>query len=237
MYKKCSKCKRLLSIKNFTKKSSSKDGLDWWCKKCNNKYKKEYKEKNREKVNKRKRLWRQKNKDRVNEEKRKQYPKNRDAILYRRRNKTEEEKVEIREKNKLWRKNNKEKYNLSYNKWQKEKYHNDHKFKMICNLRSSLYQFLKNTKTKSSNEYGIDFKKIIDRLGPPPNQNSSIDHIMPCSLFDHTNYFHIWMCWHPDNFQWLGISDNIRKNNYCDKNRFLNYINKKSKEYKNKGKK
>lgn len=32
--KKCSKCKRLLTNENFTKKRTSKDGLDLWCKDC-----------------------------------------------------------------------------------------------------------------------------------------------------------------------------------------------------------
>ena len=113
-----------------------------------------------------------KNKDKISERKRKYYLKN---------------KEEIDKKNKEWFKNNKDKWNKykneyyaknissmrSYNsKWEKKMKEEDINFAIRKTLRSRLKQalkiYIKSGKTMSSDEYGIDYNKIIEYLKPFP---------------------------------------------------------------------
>jgi hypothetical protein len=65
----------------------------------------------------------------------------------------------------------------------------------------------------SSQEYGVDFYKIIEKLGPCPGNREDyhIDHITPCFKFDHTNPEEVAKCWSPDNMQWLRKDMNLSK--------------------------
>lgn len=56
--KQCIKCKKILDIKNYYKKSTSKDGVQNWCKKCDEKRKQLWRKNNREKVVEQSRLQR-----------------------------------------------------------------------------------------------------------------------------------------------------------------------------------
>lgn len=42
--KKCTKCNRILPISEFAKNKTQKDGLQYWCKECRNKYNQTYKQ-------------------------------------------------------------------------------------------------------------------------------------------------------------------------------------------------
>lgn len=46
--KKCSKCKEILSIEDFNKKKSTKDGLDHQCRACNSKHTKSHYQRNKQ---------------------------------------------------------------------------------------------------------------------------------------------------------------------------------------------
>jgi len=232
----CSRCKKTRSKDMFCNKKSSPDGLNWWCKICEKEYKKEFKKNNKEKVNGWKRNWEKNNSARTKELRRKSSRKNHEKNLLKYKNRTQEEKNKKAKQHKEWVLKNKEKNNATYNKWQKERYHRDYKFKIVCNLRSGLQQafksFSKNGKAKQSAKYGIDFNAIVKKLGVPPNINSSIDHIFPCSAFNHSNNVLVWACWHPDNFQWLDLKCNISKNNSFDENKLKIYVREKEREYK-----
>lgn len=55
--KRCSKCRRVLSILYFVKRSNSKDGFDYWCKKCRSISKKKWCNKNRKYLNNYNKIW------------------------------------------------------------------------------------------------------------------------------------------------------------------------------------
>jgi len=77
-------------------------------------------------------------------------------------------------------------------------------------------------------EYGINIDEIIKKLGCQPQDGKKyhIDHIFPVSAFDLNNPEHIKLCWHPDNLQWLEMSENIKKSNDYNVNEFNNYLTK-----------
>ena len=61
--KKCTKCKTPLSLGEFTRNKSTKDGLNFWCKSCQ----KVWREDNKEDQEFNKRYWYQQNKQRLKE--------------------------------------------------------------------------------------------------------------------------------------------------------------------------
>lgn len=61
--KTCSKCQNLLEKSNFRCHKNTKDGLDCWCKNCH----KEYRAKNKEKIDKIHAKYRLKNRDKIRE--------------------------------------------------------------------------------------------------------------------------------------------------------------------------
>lgn len=60
----CSKCGTLKLEEEFSKHTTSADGLNPWCKKCYKEYGKQYYEKNKKKINIRSRQWRKNNPER-----------------------------------------------------------------------------------------------------------------------------------------------------------------------------
>lgn len=68
-------------------------------------------------------------------------------------------------------------------------------------------------KKYSSKFYGIDFKKIVETLGKPPEvgQKYHIDHIRPCCSFDLTKAEEVKKCFAPENLRWLPAVENLRK--------------------------
>lgn len=111
------------------------------------------------------------------------------------------------------RKNSYEKRKPKRNEDQKIKYSTDMVFKTKHNLRTSLTKFMNGAKTKSSNEYGIDWNKCIEYLDEPPEYISkpSIDHIIPCNAFDFLNPEHPKLCYFPENLRWLEWDENCSK--------------------------
>lgn len=80
-YKICSKCKRRLSINNFHKDKSKKDGYRADCKECRKPITKKYYDENTEKCIKASSKWIKENKDRYNEL-RKQWLRSENGLLY-----------------------------------------------------------------------------------------------------------------------------------------------------------
>jgi hypothetical protein len=143
MTKICSRCKQEFPRdENYFYKGTGKDGLYCTCKKCSSKYSKEYRQKNRERLNKYNREYRkeneeywkkynQENKERIEECRRKKYQENREHIrerckLYAREyRKTHKEY--FNQSSKKYRDKNKEsvyKRNKKYKQQNREKYIN-----------------------------------------------------------------------------------------------------------------
>lgn len=84
MKKRCPKCKKIKSLKSFSKDKTRKDGLQPCCKICHAKYQEEnkdkiakyqkkYRDENREKIKKQKTIWRKENKEKLSKQMKKYY--------------------------------------------------------------------------------------------------------------------------------------------------------------------
>lgn len=164
-------------------------------------YWKEYREKNKEKIRKKKNKYMKK---------------------YRQRSKV---KKRMKEYNKKYsqhprmKKRRREYYRKYKPKYVKTKKKTDLNYSLICKLRKSLTRafkyFSKTGKIRSSHEYEINYKAIIEHLKPFPKdiKNYHVDHIIPLSLFDFNNPRHIKKAFLPQNHQWLPIKQNLEKGN------------------------
>jgi len=77
-------------------------------------------------------------------------------------------------------------------------------------LHNALTTYTKTGKTMSSKKYGIDWKKVIEKLKPFPKdlKNFEIDHIIPLITFDLTKSENIKKSFDPSNLQWLTREEN-----------------------------
>ncbi len=79
--------------------------------------------------------------------------------------------------------------------------------------------FIKYTTTGKimiSSKYGIDYKGIIEHLGPHPNTLGiegkwHVDHIIPVSAFDLNDLEQVKIAFAPSNHRWLPAHDNLTK--------------------------
>lgn len=147
----CSKCGKELPINMFAKKIINKDGLDCKCKECVKIYKKQYYEKNKDKIlahnkqyygnNKENIIKHQKlyvqqnkeqlakshkkyyesNKEQIKEEKKQYYEKNKEIMKNKMKIYYEKNKKEIAKINKIYRYNNKEKLRIHRQKYRAKK--------------------------------------------------------------------------------------------------------------------
>ena len=74
--KTCTKCKQALPLTEFRKQSSTKDGLKYCCKECDNKAAKSYYQKNKNKIIEKVTEWQKSNPDKVKTYKKSYYGKN-----------------------------------------------------------------------------------------------------------------------------------------------------------------
>jgi len=90
----------------------------------------------------------------------------------------------------------------------------DIQFKLRNRLRNRLYMSLrtytKKGKIMKSNDYNINYKKIIEHLKPFPKDisNYHVDHIIPLHSFDLTDLEEVRNAFAPENHQWLTIHEN-----------------------------
>ena len=72
----CTKCKEQKPLEAFRKQSSTKDGLKYYCKECDNQTAKKYYEKNKSKIIEKVTEWQKSNPDKVKTYKKSYYGKN-----------------------------------------------------------------------------------------------------------------------------------------------------------------
>ena len=65
--KQCTKCKAIKQLNEFNKSRKNKDGLNNWCRTCNNAYSREWAQKNKERHRKNYQNWRKNNTERAND--------------------------------------------------------------------------------------------------------------------------------------------------------------------------
>jgi len=220
--KKCSKCKKVKNLDDFSKRRNSKIGLSYWCKGCCRKYRKENKEKykeyykkyyqeNKEKLNKQIKKYRQKNK-----EKYKEYHKKYDK--------------DNKERIKIYRKDNKEKNNKTQRKYQNNKRKTNIHFRLRDNISSAIRKKLKRRLSSKNNKSTFSFlpytiDNLKEHLEKQFTENMTwenyglhgwhIDHIKPDSLFNYKSVEdkEFQECWALKNLQPLWAHDNLSKGN------------------------
>lgn len=107
--KQCSKCKTIKNLLEFSKRKASKDGYNFWCKKCMKQYHKENFSKTRDKKISYNRLYRQENKEKVLQYGREYCSKNKESKREYHRLYTLKHKDRITEYSHKYKRDNKEK--------------------------------------------------------------------------------------------------------------------------------
>ena len=196
----CSKCGELKNDVDFTFSSYTNDGLRRQCKQCESKYKKDFKNKNPDKIKTWKRNWEKNN--------RKKHLDNRRRLR----------KIE---KNKEKRKNYlRKKYQSDSN------YRIGINLRNRINEAINTYGNGKKTNIES---YGIEIQKIIDFLGDCPGKRCDfhIDHVVPLQYFNLNDERELQIACLPENHRWLEAKKNISKGCKLENNTITTEILKK----------
>ena len=200
--------------------------------------KREYYEKNKDKIIKRNQNYYQKNIDKKREyavEYGKKYrEKKKDKVIktrkeHYRKNKEKYQKYrdshkeEMMKYNKKYYKNNMKEIKKQTLEYEKQRMKTDKNFNVQKRLRGLFLNvfrvYTKTGKIMSSRKYGIDYKAIIEHLKPFPKDISKyhIDHIKPICSFTYinedgsTNLKEVQKAFAPENHQWLTAEENFRK--------------------------
>lgn len=145
-----------------------------------------------------------------------------------------EHKKEISTYNKEYDKAHREEIQARQNEYQKNRRKTDHKFKMIHLMRTRMNKFMKGQKVKRTSEllgctrddfilwmkYQFDESMTIDNHG----EIWHYDHVIPCSLFDHSLEDEQEKCWHWSNIQPMLGSQNMSKQNTITKDEIIAHI-------------
>lgn len=222
----CPKCKKEKGFNDFHKHKRTKDGLACRCKECSLNDKKEYYEKNKDKVKEKVKEYRDKNLDKVKENVKNHYNKNRDSLLeYKRKYHIDNEE---RKKflNFKWRKENKDKLREYSRDHIADKRKNDVLFKIkdrIAGLiRSSIvskgYKKLHRTEailgcTIEEFKHYIE-SKFIEGMSWDNHGEWHLDHKTPVSWGK--NEDEVYRLNHYTNFQPLWKDENLIKGNRWD---------------------
>jgi hypothetical protein len=211
----CKKCGEEKNVCEFGKLKSSKDGLLYSCKECNNKRSVEYRKNNPEKILELTRNWTRKNPDSV----------------YNRHKKWRKENPEkVKELREEWYKKNPEK-RLEYRKnykprkqqQRKERRKIDPLFVLTNNLRSRMYKFLITLNiTKKNTTFEIvgcspqELKehlenKFVSGMSWENRTEWHIDHIIPLSSAKTEE--ELYKLCHYTNLQPLWEEENLKKSN------------------------
>lgn len=147
--KKCTKCNIEKKLVDFGKSEQSNNGYRPKCKLCENKYSREYYERNKDKMIKKRKGYRDKNKEKE---------------LIRCKKYRDKNKEKIKSKRKIYLKNNKEKITKTKSNYVKKRLISDSQYKLIFNIRRAICNSLtkngykKNTKT--TNILGCSFEEF-----------------------------------------------------------------------------
>lgn len=238
----CHKCNKEKSLSNYYKHPTSKNGYVSHCKACHKKYYTNYYEKNKDKIKQKSKIYNHNNKENIkkyikeNEDtiktrSKEYYENNKEKFKeYRENNKEkmkeyyENNKEKMKEYSNTYYTNNKEYYINYYKGYTKNRYKSDPEFRIRVNVRSSFYARMNqygNGKQNTFFEYtGIAIDEYIKHLKKDPlwkkfcdGCNIHIDHIIPVSLYDHTDPLEIKKCWHFKNLRLLCGVENLQKGN------------------------
>ena len=170
---------------------------------------KQYRQDNKEKIAAKAKQWHQANKERQNKRSRDYYKKNKEKIAA---------------QAKRYYQDNKERRNEYRNEYVKNRLKNDEQFRIRYYLSTALRKSLKTAKTTKKNStlnyIGCSIESLQEHLNstkkPDWGDNLHIDHIIPSSLFDHTNEEEIKKCWNWRNLRYLPAEKNMSKKDKLD---------------------
>ena len=144
-----------------------------------NKKQKEYRENNKKELNKKQKEYREKNKKKLNKKQKEYREKNKDKI---------------RKNKKIYYQNNKDLFNT----YKMNRYYNDDEYKLICNIRSRLNNYLKTKNIQKNNSTiksigltkelftkWINFNLKLDNL---QDKDYHLDHLQPLSSYNCKTY-------------------------------------------------
>ena len=212
----CSKCGEEKLLEEFSRKAKGKYGKASQCKLCC----KQYRQDNKEKIAEQQKQYNQDNKEKkaeydkqyheANKEKRKQY--------------CQENKEKIAEWGRQYREKNKEQINKRSRNRRKNDEQYRIRYRLSGNLRRHKRKVLKGigkTKNVSILTYsGCTIEFMQEHLNstkkPDWGDDLHIDHIIPSSLFDHTNEEEIKKCWNWRNLRYLPAEENLIKGDTLD---------------------
>ena len=221
--KKCSKCKEEKDFIEFHNHKRTKDGYTCRCKECSLNDKKEYYEKNKDKVKEKVKEYRENNLDKVKKNVKEHYKKNRETLLEYKKNYHKENKEHLSELNLKYREDNKVSINECKRKYISNKRKTDSLFKLKENISKLINQSLKNKGFKkeyrSEEILGCtiqDFKeyiesKFVEGMSWENHGDWHLDHKTPVSWGKSEN--EIYELNHYTNFQPLWEKDNLSKGN------------------------
>jgi hypothetical protein len=208
--KQCSKCGVEKALCEFSKRRASPDGLMPSCKACVKDYKKDYYQKNKQKV----RAYAQENKEHLSEARRRNYEKNRDKINKKRR---------------AWRAKRKQQVRDNRREQQRRRLKRDPAFKMKLRVSSSVRAYLAkrgSSKAGKSTFRNLPYtpQELVEHLENQFDEQMSwenhgsyweVDHIYPQSRLPFTSMEddNFQKCWALENLQPLEKSANRRKSN------------------------
>lgn len=221
--KECAKCKELKEFIYFHKHKRSKDGYACRCKKCSLEDKKDYYERNKDKVKENVKEYRDKNIDVVKERVKSHYQENRDSLLEYKKNYHIKNKERLKELDSKWREENRERIRNKSREYISNKRETDVFFKLkdrISGLiRSSIVSkgYKKLHRTEEILGCSIqEFKeyiesRFIEGMSWKNHGEWHLDHKTPVSwgktereIYDLNHYI---------NFQPLWSRDNLSKGN------------------------
>jgi hypothetical protein len=211
----CSKCKEEKKVCEFGNSKSSKDGLLYSCKECNNKRSVDYRKNNPEKVLELTRNWTKKNPEWVYNRHKKWREENPEKV--------KEIKGNWLDKNPEKRKEYRENYKPRKQERRKERRDSDPVFNLTNRLRCRLWKYLKILNiTKTNKTFDIvgcspQFLKehletqFIDGMSWDNRSEWHIDHIIPLSSAKTED--ELYKLCHYENLQPLWAEDNLKKSN------------------------
>jgi hypothetical protein len=205
-------------LKNMQKKANIKY-IEWCAKNKNHLilYKKLYYQKNKEVIKARTIENAQKNPQAIKKYAQLYYQKNKEVIKARIKKNSKHRRELLAEYGREYYKKNKKECIRKGQEYYKKRYHNDEKFNIQMRIRKRLrkafHSYSKNGKTRTSDEYGINYNAICKQLGPKPDNIETwhIDHIKPLCSFDFNNAAQVKQAFSPENHQWLTIKENLSK--------------------------
>tara|TARA_R110000824_G_scaffold381772_1_gene574763 strand:- start:26 stop:766 length:741 start_codon:yes stop_codon:yes gene_type:complete len=234
----CTKCgeEKPFTAEYFHRNRSKALGYSWWCKICDGKRSKKYREENPEKVRAGQKKYREQNLEKARARSKKWREAN-PAYLKAQRKKWCEDNPTYHKK---YREANREKVFAAQRKWRKENPHyskhyksnrsrNDPTFRLQHNLQTGLYGCLsgKQKKSRTMEYVGIDLEKLWEHFESKFTDGMTrenygewhVDHIRPLSSFDFysceegSEEFEnlLYQAWYYTNLQPLWAKDNLSK--------------------------